>query len=114
MINFENRKLRQPERLYSIYDKDMLTIMCSLAKSKQYFLGVRFVVRTNHNNLWYFLNERYYKWVRKIQAYDFDIEYVKGKKNIVVDSVSRKPIVCSLMDISTDLKSQLLVEYSKN
>jgi hypothetical protein len=52
--------------------------------------------------------------VAKVQAFDFDIEYVKGKKNIVVDALSRRPATCSLMEISTDWKSHLLVEYSKN
>jgi hypothetical protein len=31
-IAFESRKLREPERLYSIYDKEMLAIMHALAK----------------------------------------------------------------------------------
>ena len=54
-------------------------------------MGNKFVVKTDHNNLRYFLtqkdlNERQQKWVSKIQAFDFDIEYVKGKNNVVVDA----------------------------
>jgi hypothetical protein len=52
--------------------------------------------------------------VKKVHAFDFDIEYVKGKKNIVDDALSRRPVTCSLMEISADWKSHLLVEYSKN
>jgi uncharacterized protein YciU (UPF0263 family) len=52
--------------------------------------------------------------VTKVHAFDFDIEYVKGKKNIVADTLSRRPAACSLMEISVDWKSHLLVEYSKN
>jgi hypothetical protein len=52
--------------------------------------------------------------VTKLQEFDFDIDYVKGKKNIVVDALSRRPVACSLMEISADWKSHLLVEYSKN
>jgi hypothetical protein len=55
-------------------------------------------VRTDHNSLKYLLdpkdlNERQQKWVSKIQAYDFDIEFVKGKNNVVADALSRRPSV---------------------
>jgi hypothetical protein len=39
---------------------------------------------------------------------------VKGKKNIIVDALSKKPTTCSLTKISANWKSHLLVEYSKN
>jgi hypothetical protein len=118
-IVFESWKLSQPERLYSIYDKEMLAIMHALTKFRQYLVGNKFVVKTDHNSLKYFLeqkdlSERQQKWVTKVHAFDFDIEYVKGKKNIVVDALSRRPRTCSLMEISADWKSHLLVEYSKN
>jgi hypothetical protein len=82
-------------------------------------VGNKFVVKTDHNSLKYFLeqkdlSEHQQKWVTKVQAFDFDIEYVKGKKNIVADTLSRRPTTCSLMEISADWKSHLLVEYSKD
>ena len=49
----------------------------------------------------------------KIQGFDFDIEYVKGKNNVVVDSLSRIPSI-SLMDVAKDWKSLLEVEYAKD
>ena len=52
--------------------------------------------------------------MRKIQAYDFDIEYVKGKRNIVADAISRRPTVLSFRGMDADWKAQLLVEYSKD
>jgi hypothetical protein len=97
----------------------MLAIMHTLAKFRQYLVGAKFVVRTDHNNLKYFLdqkdlNERQHKWVNKIQAYDFDIEFVKGKNNVVADALSIRPSVYAMTDISIDWKAHLLVEYSKN
>jgi hypothetical protein len=60
------------------------------------------------------MNVRKYKWVNKVQAFDFDIEYVKGNKNIVVDALSRRPVVLSITKISIAWNSIILVEYSKN
>jgi len=62
------------------------------------------VVKTNHNNLRYFLehrnlSERQQKWVSKVQAYDFDIEYVKCK-NVVADALSRRPAAFSMTNLS--------------
>jgi hypothetical protein len=51
--------------------------------------------------------------VTKVKEFDFDIDYVKGKKNIVASALLRRPMACSLMEISTDWNSHLLVEYSK-
>jgi hypothetical protein len=106
-IVYESRKLRGPELLYTIYDKEMLAIMHALAKFKQYLVGAKFVVRTNHNSLKYFLdqkdlNERQQKWVSKIHAYEFDIEFVKRKNNVVEDALSRRPSVYAMTDISVD------------
>jgi hypothetical protein len=118
-IDFERIKLRGIDLLYTIYDKDMLSVMHALEKFRKYLVGAKFVVKIYHNNLKYFLaqkdlNERKQKWVSKIQAYDFDIEFIKGKNNVVVDSLSRIPSVYSMSKISAEWKSHWLVEYSKN
>jgi hypothetical protein len=57
-IVFESRKLSQAKRLYSIYDKEMLTIMHALTKFRQCLVGSKFVVKTDHNSLKYFLEQK--------------------------------------------------------
>ncbi|KAH9320795.1 hypothetical protein KI387_015434, partial [Taxus chinensis] len=122
-IAYENRKLSPVERGYLIYDKEMLAIMHALAKFRQYLVGSRFVVRTDHNSLRFFLgqkdlNDRQQRWVNKVQTYDFDIEYTRGKNNVVADALSRRPylttVLSSMSEISADWKAHILVEYSKN
>jgi len=44
------------------------------------------------------LSEGKQKWASKLQAYDFDIEYVKEMNNVVVDSLSRRPSLFSLAE----------------
>ena len=57
-IAFESRKLQPHERLYSIYDKEMLAIMHALAKFRQYLVGGNFIVKTDHNSLRHFLTQK--------------------------------------------------------
>ena len=78
-----------------------------------------FKIKIDHNDLKYFLehkelNECQQKWVSKVHTYEFEIEYVKGRNNVAADALSRRPTSLSLMSISTDWRSLLLVEYSKN
>ena len=91
--------------------------MHALVNFRQYLVGNKFVVKTDHNNLRYFLtqkdlNERQQKWVSNIQEFEFDIEYVKGKTNVVADALSIRPI--SLMDVAKNWKATLEVEYAKD
>ena len=52
--------------------------------------------------------------MRKLQACDFDIEYMKGKNNVVVDALSRKTTLCSLKSILVDWKVSIILEYAKD
>lgn len=67
-ITFESHKITETERHYPIYDKEMLAIMHALAKFCQYLACAKFHMKTDHNNLRYFmnqkdLNDRHQKWV---------------------------------------------------
>ena len=60
------------------------------------------------------LNDHQQKWVSKIQAYNFDIEYVKGTHNVVADALSRKGQINTLTSITGDWKNEIVVEYAKD
>jgi hypothetical protein len=118
-LTYESRKLRGPELLYKIYDKEMLDIMHALAKLQQYLVGVGFVVKSDHNSLKNLLEqkdlkERQQKWVSIIQAYDFDIAFVKGNNNVVADALSRRPSILAITGITVDWKDQLVMEYAED
>eukprot|EP00253_Pinus_taeda_P025702 PITA_25702 len=76
--------------------KEMRAIMHALAKFRQYLVCNKFQVKTDHKSLRRFmgqqgLNDRQQRWVSKVQAYDFDIEYVRGKHNVVANALSGRP-----------------------
>ena len=90
--------------------------MHGLAKFWKYLVGARFVVKSYHNSLKYFLeqkdlNERQHKWVSKIHAYEFDIEFIKGKNNVVEDALFRRPSVYAMTYVLVDWKDHLVMEY---
>jgi hypothetical protein len=58
-------------------------------------LGKCFQIKTNHQSLKYFLEQRIsspeqQKWVTKVFRYDYEIIYKKGKDNVVADALSQK------------------------
>jgi hypothetical protein len=90
-------------------------VMCKapvLKKWHPYLIGRHFKVKTDHDSLKYFLEQRLsseeqQKWVTKILGYDFEIVYKKGKQNVVADALSRKDedveaFLCAISIIQPD------------
>jgi hypothetical protein len=89
----------------------MMAILYALKKWRPYLIGRHFKVKTDHDSLKYFLEQRLsleeQKWVTKILGYDFEIVYKKGKKNVVADALSRKDedggaFICYILIIQPD------------
>jgi hypothetical protein len=94
-LAFTNKKLFEGNLGKSIYEKEMLAIFHVIDLWRSYLLGQRFQIKTDHQSLKYFLEQRISspeqkKWVTKLFGYDYEIIYNKGKDNVVVDALSRK------------------------
>jgi hypothetical protein len=94
-LAFESRPLKGRDLHKPIYEKEMMEILHALKKWCPYLIGRHFKVKTDHDSLKYFLEQRLsleeqQKWVTKILGYDFEIVYKKGKQNVVADALSRK------------------------
>ena len=77
-IAFLSRTMQPAERNYEIYDKEILAIVETLTKWRQYLLDTleTFKIWTDHENLKYFqephkLNRRKARSYLKLQDYDF-------------------------------------------
>ena len=97
----------------------MFSIMCTLVKFRKYLVYWKFNIMIDHNNLRYFMNQKnlndhQQKWVKKIQAYNFDIEYVKGYNNVIADALSCQAHINSIVSIIEDWKEDIIVEYAKD
>jgi hypothetical protein len=53
LISFESQKLNSRKQTKSAYDNEMLEKIHALEKWKKYLLGVKFLVKIDHNSLKY-------------------------------------------------------------
>ena len=73
-----------------------------MTKYRQYLLGRHFKLLTDHKPLITLLGEhkpvpllaaaRIKRWALLLAAYDYTIEFIRGKDNVFADFLSRKPI----------------------
>jgi hypothetical protein len=94
-LAFASKQLFEINLGKSIYEKEMLVILHAMDLWHPYLLGKHFQIKTDHQSLKYFLEQRIsspeqQKWVTKLFGYDYEIIYKKGKDNVVADALSRK------------------------
>jgi hypothetical protein len=96
VIGFARRMLRGPELLYTVTEKELLAIIFGLQKFRTILLGHRIVIRTDHYALKFLnqcrlLNDRLTRWSLLLNEFDYDVEHIRGKDNVVADTLSRFP-----------------------
>jgi hypothetical protein len=89
-----SRKFTPAQFSYSTTDKELLAIVDALRNFECLLLGIKFTIRTDHMALQTLMkritpNERQIRWLEKIKVFDFDIEHIDGKENILADALSR-------------------------
>lgn len=96
-IAFFSKKLCQTMQGQSTYTKELYAITEAVKKWRQYLLGRRFRIYTDHHSLKHILTQtiqtpEQQKWVTKLMGYDFEIHFKPGKENTVADALSRVDI----------------------
>jgi hypothetical protein len=94
-IAFLSKKMADAETRYPVHEQELLAIIQALTGWRHYLHGSKFVVRTDHKSLQFFqtqpmLSGRQARWKDVLANFDFDIEYVEGKANVVADGLSRR------------------------
>jgi hypothetical protein len=94
-LAFTSEQLSERNLGKPIYEKEILAILLSVELWRPYLLGQCFPIKTDHQSLKYFLEQRIssqeqQKWVTNLFGYDYEIIYKKGKDNVVVYALSWK------------------------
>nr|GEU68186.1 reverse transcriptase [Tanacetum cinerariifolium] len=104
-ILFFSKKLCEKMLANSTYIRELYAITEAIKKWRQYLLGRKFRVYTDHHSLKHLLTQtvqtpEQHKWLTKLMGYDFELHYKPGKNNRVADALSR-PDQARFMAVST-------------
>lgn len=122
LISVFSKSLNKSQLNYSTTDKELLAIVEATDYFKQFLLGKKFTLNTDHKALKYLkesknLNSRMLRWSLKLQDFDFDIEYIPGKNNCA-DYYSRIGVSVVSSNVNTKInvlnnqdKQEILKEY---
>lgn len=90
IIEITSKSLTETEKKYSTTVKELLAILHAVRKWRQYLMGNRVIVYTDHQALIFLkkstgLNARMVRWAIALGEFELDIKYVKGKENVAAD-----------------------------
>lgn len=120
-VLFVSSKLSSTEKKYSNLERESLAIIFALKKLHKYIFGRKFVIITHHEPLKFIFGRnkgipataaaRIMRWAILLSAYDYEIEYKKGKTITNADGLSRVP-----MNTDTEVSCELfsltcLIQY---
>jgi hypothetical protein len=97
-VAFYSRQFTQAERNYDVHDRELLAVVTAFKQWRHYLEGAKheITVRSDHHNLKYFtttkiLTGRQIRWAEQLSRFNFRIQHIKGKDNIMADALSRRP-----------------------
>lgn len=100
-VLFISKKLSESQSRWSNIEREAYAIVWSLTRLRQFLLGRKFTLLTDHRPLIYIfapdkkipthMSARIGRWAIKIMAYNFDINYKSGLSIPHVDALSRLP-----------------------
>jgi hypothetical protein len=113
VIAYISRKLRRHEENYVTHDLELLAIVYALKVWRHYLVGRKFELKTDHCGLQHIftqshVNARQRRWSELLSEYDFEITYIKGTVNRVVDALSRRPRIFFVLPLQTNLREKIL------
>lgn len=95
-VSYYSKKFNRCQRNYSTIEKETLALVLALQHFEVYLGSAAgpVVVYTDHNPLTFLSkmknkNQRLLRWSLFLQQFNLDIKHIKGKYNVIADSLSR-------------------------
>ena len=95
-----SRTFHESEKNWSTLEKEAFSLLNAVSKNHHFLYGRTFIVQTDHCSLVYldrklFNNSKLRRWQAELSQYDFCVQYVPGKENILADLFSRPNGTCT-------------------
>ncbi|UYV72254.1 hypothetical protein LAZ67_9002361, partial [Cordylochernes scorpioides] len=92
-----SKKTTEAEKMYHSSRLELMAIVWTLDRLRQFIVGIKFTVVTDFQALVYMnakktTNPQIARWYNLIQEYDFEIRHKPGEKMAHVDGMSRAPV----------------------
>jgi hypothetical protein len=86
-----------------MYDKKLYALVRVLETWQHYLWLKEFVIHSDHESLKHIrgqakLDKRHAKWIEFIETFHYIIKHKKGKKNVIVNALSRRYTMLSQLD----------------
>lgn len=96
-VAFASRALSPTEQKYSVGEREALACIWACERWHLYLYGRSFTLRTDHQALTTLMSAsggghrplRLHRWSDRLQQYDFQLQFMPGKSNVVADFLSR-------------------------
>lgn len=102
LIEFFSEKLSDSRQNWNTYEHEFYAFVRTLKQWELYLLSKEFLLLIDHFSLKYLQTQKnisrmHVRWVLYIHRFDFVIKHQAGKENKVVDALSRKGLLISVL-----------------
>jgi hypothetical protein len=95
-VAFFSAKMSDAERNYDVREQEFMALFKACMHWRHYLHGTQpFTLLTDHDSLKYHktmpnLSGRLARWIEKMAEFDYNLQHIPGKDNVVADALSRR------------------------
>lgn len=115
IIAYWSKTLNSAQRNYCVTHRELLALVEAVEHFHHFLAGAPFIVKTDHSALQWLRNFKQpsglvARWLSRLAAYKFEVQYIKGVDNVEADALSRRPI----RPCPTDCKKCTRLEFQEH